>query len=221
MVWRKSTDGKYHSAVPPLWRPPEGHTPVVLKPYKTHAVLVPNRSATDGSERPDRFGGEVDAESEVSVIASDSDVDVDAQPGESQQAEPAARSSSTDPPKQAVGLGETCRRKIHADVNAARSIEDIREYVNSEDFPSEFAREMEIPCRSIQDYTSTLRSAGSSQNSEVQWPIESLSYRKAADVSLHHCTPGHMVALENGRDIPKQFYGPQPAGATGPAQLRP
>jgi hypothetical protein len=39
-------------------------------------------------------------------------------------------------------------------------------------------------------------------------------------VAFHHCTPGCMVVLQNGQNIPGQFFEPQPAGATGPAQLR-
>jgi hypothetical protein len=107
-------------------------------------------------------------------------------------------------------------------VNAARSTEHIQKYVASvkDDLSSEFAPEKEIPCRSIQDYATTRRVAGSSANSAFRWSYGSLAYHEAVDVAFHHCAPGYMVVLQHGRNVPEQFYEPQPAGSTGLAQLR-
>jgi hypothetical protein len=188
---------------------PEGHVPVILKPHKTRAVVYLNRRAAGGSGLSDGFGGGDQAASEFRVsVDSDAEsrgADNETQPGESGQAEPAAGSSSADPPKEATVLddtyytyqGDMCRKKTHADVNAARSIEDIQEYVASvkDDIPSAFTPGEEIPYRSIQDYATILRVAGSSANSAFQWSYGSLCYRKAVDVAFHHCAPGYMVVF--------------------------
>lgn len=212
----RPTDAKlYRTVAPPDGKPPEGRTPVILAQRKSKAVLT-NRQATDVSEPTDRFGGEVDAESEISGRASDSDVDVDAQPGESPQSESVAGSSSTVPSKWKVGLedgyyercGKTYRCKIDPDVNAAHCVEDIQNYVDAveDEIPSEFASEKKVPYNSTQDFTSTMRSASSSVNSAFQGTYDSLSYHKTVDLAFHHCSPGLVVVLKNCRDIPARFY---------------
>jgi hypothetical protein len=97
------------------WAAPEGHVPVVLMQYKPRGVLHTNWRGAGGSGLSDGFGGGDEAESEFSMStesdAEDRDANNETQPGESQQAEPTAGSSSADPPKAApVKVGRFGRR---------------------------------------------------------------------------------------------------------------